>query len=266
MATNLQTKSRDPIAKALGALTWMIQDASDDVGVRELAAAVGVSPSSAHRLLSALVEVGFVRKKSETARYALGLEFLRLCHIATARLPIRQAAMPHVNQLADACSETVLLGVYDPAQHQVMFAARVDAPHPLRYVIDLNVWLPIHAGASGLAIMAMLAESEVDAIIAESGMAAITDATLTDPAQLKEQLAQVRARGYALTHGQRIQGAVGISAPFFSAQGDVLGDIVVTVPEQRFEAAREASIAEMVMVCAENTSAEFGGSRPGAGH
>lgn len=259
LPTSPPSKSRDPIAKAMGALTWMVQDSAQDVGVRELAAGVGVSPSSAHRLLSALVEVGFVSKNPETARYSLGLEFLRLCHAATARLPITQLALPHLTDLADACSETALLGIYDRERGQVMFTATVDAPHPLRYIIELNTWLPLHAGASGLAIMAFLPEAEADAIItATGGMAEVTPETLTDPVALEQMLVQVRKRGYAITHGQRIRGAVGIAAPFLSGRGEVLGDVVVTIPEQRFDPAREKNVSELVVACARSISAEFG--------
>lgn len=262
LPTSPPNRSRDPIAKAMGALAWMVQDSAPDVGVRELAAGISVSPSSAHRLLSALVEVGFVRKNPETARYSLGLEFLRLCHAATARLPITQLALPHLTDLADACSETVLLGIYDRERAQVMFAATVDAPHPLRYIIELNTWLPLHAGSSGLAIMAFLPEAEVEALIAApGGIAQVTSETVTDPVALKKMLLEVRKRGYAITHGQRIHGAVGIAAPFLSGRGEVLGDVVVTIPEQRFDPAREKEISELVMACARKVSAEFGHDR-----
>src|SRR5690554_5224126 len=117
----LVKKDRDPISKALKALAWLVQETEDDVGVRELAVALGISPSSAHRLLTALTEVGFVRQDERTARYSLGLEFLRLCHLTTARMPIRQAALPHMHTLAEQCGETVLLGLYDRERHQMMF-------------------------------------------------------------------------------------------------------------------------------------------------
>jgi DNA-binding IclR family transcriptional regulator len=252
----MQKKDRDPIAKALSALTWLVEDDSPDVGVRELAAALNVSPSSAHRLLSALVEVGFARRDEKTARYSLGLEFLRLCHITTARLPIRQLALPHMTQLAEQCGEMVLLGVYDREMQSMMFGASVDAPHPLRYVIELNAWLPVYAGASGIAIMAFLPDDEIEAII-RHGVTAVTEHTLTDVEALREEVRRTRERGYAFTRGQRIRGAIGVGAPIFGSDGDVLGDICVTIPEQRFDAAREQSLAELVIGCANAVSSEF---------
>src|ERR1700683_2347847 len=45
---------RNPITKVLRALSWLIEEPSGSTGVREMATALGLSPSSAHRLLTAL--------------------------------------------------------------------------------------------------------------------------------------------------------------------------------------------------------------------
>jgi IclR family acetate operon transcriptional repressor len=253
----LSKTDRAPIVKALTALTWLVQEQAADVGVRELAAAMSVSPSSAHRLLATLTEVGFLRQDERTARYSLGLEFPRLCHIATTRLPIRQAALPYMTQLASQCGETVLLGLYDRERQKMMFAANIDAPHPLRYVIELNAWLPIHAGASGLAIMSFLSDEEVDTVIKRADLQRITDKTLTNPTQLRKFIKETRLKGYAKTKGQRIQGAVGVAASIFGSDKQVIGDICVTIPEQRYDASREKVLLSQILLCAKNVSAEL---------
>jgi DNA-binding IclR family transcriptional regulator len=61
-----------------------------------------------------------------------------------------------MRRLVDSCNETALLGVYDPAQQQMMLALSVDSTHTLRYAVELNSWVPVHAGASRLAILSFL--------------------------------------------------------------------------------------------------------------
>lgn len=68
----------------------------------------------------------------------------------------------------------------------------------------INKWIPVHASASGLAAMAFLPEP-----------ARITNATITDPQVLEDELAKIRRRGYALFRGQRTKGAVAIAAPIW---------------------------------------------------
>src|SRR5919199_5881785 len=145
-----------PVKGDLRVLSWLIQEPSGSAGVREVAVALGISPSSAHRLLAALVEEGFVRQDAETSRYSLGIELYRLANIAAAKAPIRRAALKHMQRLVDACNETALLRIYSDLRQEMMFAAQVESQHPLRYVIELNRWLPLHVGASGLAILAFL--------------------------------------------------------------------------------------------------------------
>ena len=75
-------------SKAIKALGWIIQSPSMDVGVRELAAALNVAPSMAHRLLLSLAEADLVQQNTKTLRYSLGLEFLRIAELANAKSQI----------------------------------------------------------------------------------------------------------------------------------------------------------------------------------
>jgi DNA-binding IclR family transcriptional regulator len=99
--------------------------------------------------------------------------------------------------------------------------------------VQLNQWLPIHWGASGLAILAFLPENEQRAIVDGGLLTAQTERTITDPPTLHRELKKVRKRGYACSIGQRILGAVGISAPIWNSSGDVLGDVMLTTRRSR---------------------------------
>ncbi len=201
-----------------------------------------------------------VEQDPASARYSLGLEFMRLSRIATTRSSTSTIALHNMRKLASQCGETVLLCLYDRTRKQMMFVESIDAPHPLRYVIELNSWQPVHAGASGQAIMAYLPEAEIDQII-ERGLEPVTGETRLDPATLREDLAAIRRRGYACTRGQRIKGAIGVAAPIFNVNDEVIGDICVTIPEQRFDDAREMVLSRLVADCANAVSATLGSSR-----
>ncbi|GAC1548710.1 MAG: IclR family transcriptional regulator [Beijerinckiaceae bacterium] len=252
---------RNPINKALRALQWLIETRSNSVGVRELASALSVSPSGAHRLLSILVEEGMVRHDATSARYSVGVELYRLANIAAARAPIRQVALKHMRKLVDACNETALLGIYDRGRQDMIFAASIESTHPLRYAIELNHWLPVHTGASGLAIMAFLTASEVASIIERTRLAPATSLSITESYRLELQLQKIREQGCALTRGQRIPGAVGLAAPIFSSDGEVVGDVCLTIPDQRFDPASEAKLLDLLMNCTSCITEEIGGKQ-----
>jgi DNA-binding IclR family transcriptional regulator len=250
---------RNPITKVLRALSWLIQEPSGSTGVREMATALGLSPSSAHRLLTALADEGFVRQDAASSKYHLGVEFYRLANVAAAKAPIRQAALKHMRRLVDACNETALLGIYDDLRQEMIFVARVESQHALRYAIELNQWMPVHVAASGLAIMAFLSDDEIRSIIARSRLVPLTDLSITEPYRLQMELEAVRIRGAATSRGHRVPGAVGLAAPIFGPSGKVVGDVCLTIPEQRFDERAEDQILDLLLACARSITEEIGG-------
>ena len=255
----MANNERNPVSKALKALTWMAQSPSPDIGVRDLAVGLGVSPSGAHRILTSLSEDGFVRQITSSGRYVIGLEMLRVAHLVTARAPLRDAALKHMRRLVDLCNENALMGVYDSGRRQMMFVATIESSHPLRYVIELNQWVPVHAGATGLAILAFLEEDERRAVIEDTKLSALTDQTITESYRLEAELEVIRRRGYAITRGQRIAGAVGLAVPIFGSDGLVVGDICLTIPQQRFDESSVSQIAKLLLDCAAHVTTDIGG-------
>jgi IclR family acetate operon transcriptional repressor len=175
-----------------------------------------------------------------------------------------------MQSLVAGCNETAFLGLYDPARLEMVLAASVESLHPLRYVVRLHEWVPIHAGASGLAIMAFLPESERQAIISRTALRPFTDRTITEPQTLEKELARTRQRGYAFTRSQRIPGAVGLAAPIFGPDSRVVGDLILTIPEHRFSQKKESCLATLVLEHTKQLTLAIGGrgngvSGPGDG-
>jgi DNA-binding IclR family transcriptional regulator len=254
--------NRNPVRRSLQVLRYLMNVPDQQIGVRALAATFKEPPSTMHRVLSALVEEGFVERDADTGLYSLGLEMVRLAHTAVERVPAQKIAVPHLRRLAEETGETALLGLYDRTRQEVMFTAAVESPQPLRYVNLMRTWLPLHAGATGLAILAFLPEPERAAFIKSRKFNAITDRTVTDRRKLALAVDRIRRNGYACTQGQRTPGAVGIAAPIFGPSGEVIGDVIITLPEQRFERGQERKFAEHVMQCARRVTHELGGPSP----
>lgn len=256
-------RRRNPLGKALQMIRHLVETPDRAWGVREIARELGMSHSTAHRTLNLLEDEGFVEQDRDTAAYRLGLEFFRLAWQATNSHSMRNAALPILRDLVEECNETGLFGLYDPNRGEMMFVATVESSHPLRYVIELNRWLPIHAGATGLAILAFLPSDEQQDIINHAFTdPPLTASTIADPSIMATTLEEVRKKGYARTHGQRIQGAVGIAAPVWAPAKRVIGDVAVTLPEQRFSLDQEKRLAESVITAAARLTRQLGGITP----
>ena len=258
----MKNEFRNPLRRSFQILRYLLSSREDTIGVRKMAAELEMAPSSVHRLLAGLVEEGLVRRRDDSGLYSLGLEIIRLAHLGADRLPLHKVAAQHLRELVAIANETALVAAYDPVRQEMMYVAEVESNQPLRYINRLWEWMPVYAGAGGLAIMAHLPAAEQREIIARTGLKPITDRTITEAYKLEHQFALIRERRYALSIGQRTPGAVAIGAPIFGAVDNVVGDVIITLPEQRYDPASEAYLAEHVVRCAERITRQLGGTWP----
>ncbi|GGH47012.1 IclR family transcriptional regulator [Microbacterium album] len=253
-------RERNPIASATRVLS-ALAEAPDAVGVRELARLLGSPASSVQRTLEAAADSGLVR--SVDGRWELGWEFHRLAALSQQRQPFRIAG-PVLRALSDRTGETALLAVYDPGRRRRMFVAQAEAEgHAVRFVPELYAWLPMHAGASALAILAYL-PAEERRRVAESGLPALTDTTITSVGALEIALERVRAEGVAVSRDQVNLGASGVAAPL-RTRGGVAASLAVIVPNQRFDDATEAALRVAVAESAETLSRTMAGAESRGG-
>ena len=223
----------------------------DDRGVRELAAAIGLSPPAVHRILHEMARTGLLAPGTERGHFRVGPELARLTVLLAERLDVRRIARPVLEATAEAIGETVILTYYSPSRQRFWAVDAIESGHPIRYIWEsLRSWNDLHRGASGKGILAFLPEAEREAIIA----------ALDEPerAALRVALDAARAQGYVLSHGERFAGAVGVSAPIRDAAGRVIGDLVAGWPDNRNSPAKERTIATAIVRAALRVSAGLG--------
>ena len=250
----MEKPERNPVSKTLRVLNWLIESSPPQVGVRQVAAAMNIAPSSAHRILLALSEAGYVRQDRQTQRYTLGKEFFRLSQIAVAKAPLREVALAAMQRLVDTFKESALLCVYDEWRQEVTFAAAVDSNRSMKRLIEMNKWLPVRSGASGLAILACLKEAEVQSIARRANFYRHSNTDLAEPDHLRSELAGVRYKGYASARCHSTTGGVCLAAPIFGSRGKVLGTICVTVPQERAEKDSMEQLINGMLYCANDVT------------
>ncbi|PZX42054.1 IclR family transcriptional regulator [Roseinatronobacter thiooxidans] len=232
---------RNPVERALQMINLMGASGDPDRiwGVRELAVALDIPPSAAHRTLASLVNASWLKRDESGRGYCLGLELIRLSFLISGNHPLRRIAKPVMEDLVAECDETVLLGVLNPENLRMIFALSVESQNPLRYVVELNRWIPIHYSASGLGIMAFLPEAQREEVLSRADLERAHEETVTAPDLIRAEINKIRRQGYAISFGQRLQDAVGIAAPIFGPEREVIGDLCITLPKQRFNGTQD---------------------------
>ncbi|MGM1030403.1 MAG: IclR family transcriptional regulator [Actinomycetota bacterium] len=178
----------------------------------------GLAKATVHRILATLVEQEFITGDSERG-YQPGARFLGVAGSALSRLDISAIAEPIVDELVREVDCTIHVGVVNG--FEMVYVLRADSSKPYRMGSRVGLSMPMHCSGMGKAVLAAWSPEQVDRLVAEVGLPARTDATITDPARLHEELARVRDRGYAMDLGENERGTVCVSAPIRDHLGRV---------------------------------------------
>lgn len=229
-----------------------------EVAIRDVSVALGLAPSTCHRLLELLSRVGMVEHDKSRRLYRVGPEFFRLSAQVYSRYEVRNLAVPYLKKVVGACNETCVLTLYDEASSKLFLVEKVDSTHMLRYQLPMNTRITLMWGASGRSVLAFLPPEKVDEIHAEEGAAPGSGEGRPTRDQLEKELAIIRANGVATSSGQRINEAVGVFSPVFRIDNQIVGGIGVTVPNNRIDASETKHLCSLIRQTAIELSQALG--------
>mgnify|MGYP000114955549 CR=1 FL=1 len=215
----------------------------------EIAAALGLPFSTAHRLAALLARRGYLAVEPDTRRYLLGPAVLRLRGGQAGPATLEEAARPLVQRLAAELGETACFALYDVAGEPsalVVCSARPRAV--LCAVWSPGMRLPLHATAPGKVLLAFGPPERASEVV-RRGLVRCTERTLTDPQALAQELRQVRAQGYATEVDEYEQGLAGLAVPAGSG-ADLAGALGIAAPSARFDQPARLRALELLRAAA----------------
>jgi DNA-binding IclR family transcriptional regulator len=222
--------TQSTVERALALLQYLARHPGDH-GVRALAVALNLSPSTTYRLLDTLAETGFVRQDRQTERYSIGVASVQLGIAALGALDLTTVAPPCLRALVAETGESAFLAVLDDSA--VVYLLKEEGRHSIRTTARLGSRRPLHCTALGKALLSALPPEEAAALLARAGMPALTPHTITDPAALLAQLAEVRQRGYATDNEEVEEGLACVAAPIRDYRGTTIAAVSMAGPVAR---------------------------------
>lgn len=203
-------------------------------GVSELARALDLSTSTAHRLLATLADEHLVEQDGDTGRYRLGLAIYDLLAATSAGYDLTEAVLPPMTMLRSRTGETVQVAVLDG--REVVYVERLESPHTLRMFIGVGRRNWAHSTGTGKVLLAHLDKRALDRTMAGWDLVAKTPHTITDPDLLRKELATIRDLGYAHNCDESEVGATSVGAPLRDGSGEVVAALSVAGPTPRMAA------------------------------
>jgi DNA-binding IclR family transcriptional regulator len=247
-------KRLSSVAAAIALLKAFSED-EVDIGVSTLAKRLGMAKSTVHRLATTLVSEGMLEQNPENGKYRLGIALFGLGALVRRRMDVSTEAKPYLFDLRETTGETVHLAILE--RTDIMYVYNLESTQAIRMRSDIGVRKPAYCTAEGLAMLAFQPESLVDDIVA-CGLRPRTAKTNTDPQRLREVLAAVRERGYAIEDEESEAGMRCVAAPVRNATRDVVGAVGIAGPVQRLPDEVLASFAPHVVRTAEAISVRLG--------
>lgn len=198
----------------------------------EIAAAIGLAPSTVHGLVRTLLAHGMVQQEADSGRYRLGPATLRLGNVYLDTLELRSRVAIWAEGLARRTGCAVRTAVL--LRDEVVVVAHEPRPDGTRQMPEVGIVIPAHASALGKALLAFSAEP------LPGPLRSMTGDTVTDPAVLAEQLVRVRATGIASEAEEAVLGECALAATVFDTTEQPAGAIGLVVPAARWPLGPEA--------------------------
>ena len=207
---------------------------------QEIAVALGIPVSSLSYLLGTLVDRGYLVRDGR--RYSAGPGLQRL-QASPGGFSLAERAAPLVRTLRVQLNETTSFFVR--SEWDVEAIVTETSEQALRYAVPTGARLPMHALASGKALLAALPDDELDRYFAETERVRFTPATVTAEKALRRELAEIRTTGFAVTDEEFSLGIRGIGR-VVTIGGEPVGALSVAVPKARFDEAVQHRVMDML--------------------
>ncbi|CAN5580171.1 IclR family transcriptional regulator [soil metagenome] len=224
-------------------------------GVTEIADELGVHKSTVSRLIAVLESRGYVEQLSDRGKYRLGFSIARLARSTSAQMNLAKQSQQACDTLAADVGETANVALLDGPR----IVNIVEATAPAE--ITVRTWVgqscPAHATSSGKVLLAGLAPGEMRSRLGVT-LDVFTTNTVATTADLEDELAAVREKGWASVEEELEIGLNAVAAPVYDSGSEVIAALSVSAPSYRLSADQFGQVAERTIAAADSISRRLG--------
>lgn len=215
-----------------------------EMGVSEIAEQVELHKATAHRILTTLLNFGYVERAADGQRYRLGLKLMEMGCKVMHNMDLREVALPYMTQLTQQFDEACDLSVFD--RGQVLYIDVLKSSHALTIAASTGQRLPAYCTASGKVFLAHLGPDELSSHLSEP-LKRFTSNTITSREKLLSELKDVKQQGCAYDNEELEVGIQAIAAPVYGRDGNVAAAIGMPCPTSRVGTDKLATFAKALI-------------------
>lgn len=240
------------------ALLEMIVSESRPMSLARMAETLDLPKPTVHRIAHSLEAEGMLARAPASRNFTIGprLHALAVSTLTTsARRAPRQAVL---QALATETGETCNLGMLDG--NSVVYLDRVETQWPLRLQLSVGSHVPLHCTAMGKLFLAHMPKRIRDNYYTAAPLRRFTDHTITDPAQMEEEIAAIRSDGLSINNQEYMVGLIGMAVPVVdpARKSRFTAAVAIHAPEPRLDATEIRKFLPSLQDAAERLSTLFG--------
>lgn len=236
------------VDRALGLLTH-VMDSTCALTFSELQESSGLAKSTLSRLLSSL-EAAALISRTPAGLIRPGVGLTRFAHAHAPHEELLEFSALAMRALNDATGETINLAVL--LGHEVEQISQIDCTFHMGGVNWGISRVPLHCSALGKAFLAYGAR------LPEGRLTRLTPRSVTNRAELENQLVSIRQRGWAIADSELEIGLIAIAAPIFIESGEMIGALSISGPTMRMTREVTEHYAKLLLFETARVSEKFG--------
>jgi DNA-binding IclR family transcriptional regulator len=246
------------LERALGIIELLAKNGGS-MQLAQIADTLNIPRSGTHRLLSMLIDEGYVRQDEEHGEYLLALKLVSLALIYLSTGGVLDVSQPVLDRLAAASGELARLGVVE-GDHITFVGKAQGAKSGLRYDPDMGSQPPLHCTASGQAWLASMSDEEaLELVSKQGGLGKAGQSGPKAPKTIQQFLQDIegaRQRGYGIAIETYEPGMTSMAAPIHHPMtGVVVGVVSLAGPTSRLPESRLAELAPALLEAASDMAA-----------
>ena len=219
--------------------------AAGPMSLAEIAAAAGTDRSGAQRIVHTLRQLGYVTRDAGDTGFIPAPRVLDLAYTQLRLHPYIARASAVLIELRRNVRERVDLSLRDDLR--MIYALRQQSKRETWFATLVGHSVPVWCTSGGWALMATLPAEDVEDILSRATFHKITPRTITDPALIRDRVAETRERGYAVALQQIQMGEIALGVALTDRDGRPWGAVHIAASLSEWQpdafAARVAPLA-----------------------
>lgn len=236
------TPKNHSVMKAF-AILKAFHDPQEWVTSCELSRRANLPEASGYRLIQTLEEIGAV-VRGPRGRYRTGLLLLSLSRNVTIGELLRNASQALMTQWSERLNLTMHLGVLEHGM--VTYVAKVAPPGAFPVYTKVGGQLEAYCSGLGKVLLAALPDDQIESVIMDGALVALTPYTITSAAALRAELKRVRAQGYALDDRENHADMRCIAVPVLDREGRAVAALSASDDARRMTPERQLELCDVL--------------------